>query len=196
MAARPGPNEGPHGGAEAPGLCRRGEVATIHAHCGRRRKQVAEVARVILSRSALDASADPKWALVDAVYDFLARTDRRDLSPVQQVAQLALFYDNEVNNGGHLQYFHNVGIGEAEALIRALDAVGAACQREIFERALALARENPVEQADSLEDYSERAYEREFWDHDTAYYKCRPELGNELLADYVQANVAEFVDFE
>lgn len=100
-----------------------------------------------LSRSAIEASADPKWAVVGAVYDFLARTPYRDLSPPQRTAQLALFYDNEINNGGHLQYFHNVGVERAGELIEALDAIGAAGQRRLFERALALARANPVEQA-------------------------------------------------
>lgn len=149
-----------------------------------------------LNRAAVEASADPRWALVGAVYDFLARTHARELSPTQRIAQLALFYDNEINNGGHLQYFHNIGVGEAGELIAALGAIGAACQRDIFERALALAREHPVEQADSLEDYSERAYEREFWDHDSAYYECRPEIGNALLADYVEAHLGEFVEYE
>ena len=45
-----------------------------------------------LSRSAVEESADPKWAVAGAVCDFLAGTAYRELSPPQRVAQLALFY--------------------------------------------------------------------------------------------------------
>jgi hypothetical protein len=58
--------------------------------------------RARLSRPAVEASADPRWAVVGAVYDFLARTPVRELSPTQRTAQLALFYDNEINNTSNI----------------------------------------------------------------------------------------------
>ena len=149
-----------------------------------------------LSRAELAAASDPKMALAEAVFDFLARRRYEDLSPRQRAAQLALFYSNEVNNGGHLQYFHNQGLDRADDLFAALDEIGAAGNREIFANALQHAREHPVEQADSLQDYAERAYEREYDDLDDAFYACRPELGNDLLPAYVHAHLADFVELE
>ena len=96
-----------------------------------------------------------------------------------------MFYDNEINNGGHLQYFHNEGMEQAEELLATLKELGAACQLGTLERALRIARENPVEQSGAVEDYFERAYEREFCEQDSSHYACRPDLGSELLPDYL-----------
>jgi hypothetical protein len=152
--------------------------------------------RIRLSRAELAAAADPKWAAARPVYDCLARRRYDELAPRQRVAQLALFYSNEIGNGGHLQYFHNQGIGRADDLLAALDEIGAAPQREIFAAALEYAREHPVEPADSLQDYSDRAYEREFWDLDNAFYACRPEIGGQLLPDYIHAHLGDFIELE
>ena len=151
--------------------------------------------RVKLSRSAVEPGAD-KWALLDAVYYFLADHPWEALSPRQRVARLVLIYSNEVDNGGHLQYFRNQGMDGVDDLLAALVEIGAAAQREIFVKAVAMARERPVEPVESLEDYAERAYEREYDDLDTAYYTCVPELGSELLPDYIRAHLDDFVEFE
>ena len=149
-----------------------------------------------LSRAAVEGAADPDKAIVDSVFDFLMDHYDDELAPRQRVAALALLYENEVDNGGHLQYFHNQGIGEADRLLAALEEIGAVCQRDIFARALAYARAHPVEQADSLDDYAERAYEQEFANWDKAFYACRPQIGNDLLAAYILAHLSDFALLE
>ena len=153
------------------------------------------MAKVKLNRAEVEAAAD-KWALLNPVYHFLPDQPWEDLSPRQRVALLVQIYSGEVDNGGHLQYFHNQGVDQADDLLAALAEMGATAQREIFVKALAIARERPVELAESLEDYAERAYEREFYDLDRAYYACRPELGSELLPDYIRAHIDDFVEFD
>jgi hypothetical protein len=149
-----------------------------------------------LNRAEVDAAEDREWAIVRPVYDLLARTEYRDLTPRQRVAQLVLFYGNEIDNGGHLQYFHNQGRRRARALMRALTAVGADAQRAAFVDALVKAVRDPVGPAESLEAYSERAYEQEFRAEDDAFYTCRPELGRELLPRYILAHLADFAVWE
>jgi hypothetical protein len=151
---------------------------------------------VKLSRAEVEAAKDPDWAIAHPVYQFLASTPESELSPHQKVARLVLFYSNEVDNGGHLQYFHNQGMGQVDDLIAALDEVGGAEQRKIFEAALAHARDYPVSGAETLEDYSDRAYERDFWSFDKAFYDIRPELGQTLLPEYIKAHLSEFAVIE
>lgn len=158
---------------------------------GRRGGRVAR-----LSRAAVDEAPNRERAILYPVYDLLAGTDYRELGKRQRVAQLCLFYSNEVDNGGHLQYFHNEGTKRGEALIRALGRIGAQQQCAIFARAYAQALRHPVGQAESLEDYSDRAYEQEFRAEDDAFYACRPDIGDALLPAYIFAHLGEFVEFE
>jgi hypothetical protein len=152
--------------------------------------------RAKIKRHELEVALNRQRFIFDAVIDLLAANDYEELSPKQQKAQLLLFYDNEVCNGGHLQYFHNQGIDYIEALLAALDAIGADCQRKIFVEASRKALANPVEQVSSLQEYHELALEREYEDLDMAYYSCRPEIGNELLPAFIEAHFEEFVQLE
>ena len=149
--------------------------------------------KVTLSRAEVDAARDRTWAIVRPVYDLLARYRHEDLSPRQQQAQLVLFYSNEIFNGGHLQHFHNQGMEHAGELLSALSEMGAAEHRANFAEALAYARQYPVEHAESIEEYSDWAYEQEFREWDDAHYAL-PELGNELLPRYILANLSDFVE--
>jgi hypothetical protein len=45
----------------------------------------------------------------NAYVDLLAVEDHRDLVPEQRAVYLVFWYESEVQNGGHLQYFENRG---------------------------------------------------------------------------------------
>lgn len=152
--------------------------------------------RAKLNRNDLQTASNRQLVILDAVIDLLAGNEREELSPKQQIAQLLLFYDNEVCNGGHLQYFHNQGVDCVELLLAALDEIGAECQRKILAEASRKVLSNPVEPVSCLQEYHERALEREYEDLDMAYYDCRPEIGNELLPAFVETYFEEFVRLE
>ena len=149
--------------------------------------------KVTLS-SAEAQALDRSWEKMRPFYDLLAMHRYEDLSPPQRKAQLALFYSNEINNGGHLQYFHNQGVGRAEELLAALGEMGATTQQAIFAEALAYARQYPVEHADSLDEYSDWAHEQEFRDWDDAFYALAPDLGDGPLPDYIIAHLDDFAE--
>lgn len=151
--------------------------------------------KAILDRAEVESASDRTWAIVGPVYDLLARHRFDDLPPPQQKAQLVLFYSNEIFNGGHLQYFHNQGVERADALIAALDEIGAAGHRINFAQALAHARRFPVAPAESLEEYSDWAHEQDFRAWDDAHYRL-PELGNDLLARHIVAHLEDFAILE
>ena len=147
-----------------------------------------------LSRARIESAADPESVIFDGVVELIAEADYLDLTPKQRVAQLVLFYDNEVCNGGHLQYFHNHGMDHVGELLLALEEVGATCQYEIFMKASRYASTHPVEPVRTLQEYQERALGREFEGLDSAYYDCHPDIGEELLPAYIQAHLDEFIE--
>ena len=149
--------------------------------------------KVTLSSEEAQA-LDRSWEKMRPFYDLLASHRYEELSPPQRKAQLVLFYGNEINNGGHLQYFHNQGMDRSDELLAALGEMGATEQQALFEEALAYARQYPVEPADSLDEYSDWAHEQEFRDWDDAFYALTPELGDGALPDYIIANLHDFAE--
>jgi midasin (ATPase involved in ribosome maturation) len=67
--------------------------------------------------------------------DWLAMEDYGNLDELQRVAHLCFWYDSEVQNGGHLQYFENRGAGLLTETLKALRALGAECQHGGLESA-------------------------------------------------------------
>jgi len=149
-----------------------------------------------LCRAKVESAADQKLAVLNAVIKLVAGADYSDLTPAQKVAQLVLIYDNEVCNGGHLQYFHNQGMDHIEELFLALEEIGAGCQRAVLAKARHYALSHPVKRARTLQEYSERARRREFESFDSSYYGCDPAIGGDLLSAYIEAHLQEFIEFE
>lgn len=149
-----------------------------------------------LSRVEFLTAANPGQVLLDAVIELIFIEDYTALPSTHQIVRLALVYDNEVCNGGHLQYFHNQGVDLVEDLLSALTEIGAECQRAVFEEASQYVLSHPVKRARTLEEYSKRARQYEFKKQDDSYYQCRPEIGNELLPNYIQMHIDDFIEFE
>jgi hypothetical protein len=137
-------------------------------------------------------SKDPALAATFALIDLVCEHEYEELDPIQRVAHLAFFYEAEVINGGHLQYFHNRGTEHVEETIDALESIEAREQslllKEAFERWTARYRERPQ----SLEDYHEIEIEHEFLDLDNRFYNCISAIGG-LLQVYRQENESHFI---
>ena len=56
-----------------------------------------------------DAAEREPHLIWNAFVDLIAVESYEQLSPVQRMAHLAFWYDSEVQNGGHGQYFENRG---------------------------------------------------------------------------------------
>lgn len=131
-----------------------------------------------LSRKEVEAAPHLVWnAFVGLAID----SDYEELTPVQRVAHLAMWYDSEVQNGGHLQYFENHGTEHLQETLAALSTVGAHCQRGVLAEAghQRLSRQRaPIR---SVEEYVGRAHEGEYGEYDRRYYECEPVLCVDLL---------------
>src|SRR5512140_3681630 len=85
-----------------------------------------------LTREAFERRPYEAW---NAFINLISTEQYTDLNAVQRIAQLCFRYDSEVQNGGHLQYFENVGIALLNQTISALGALGADCQKRVLQHA-------------------------------------------------------------
>jgi len=138
----------------------------------------------VASVTAKELNEDPSarlWALVM----HLAENPGKQSLPDFRHFWLAYIYDAQVNNGGHLQYFHNCGAASANETILALQTIGAMIQAELLEACLKKVHASPVDKVASLHEYSELAAERSFKEEDSAYYAQSPSV-LELIEQYYQ----------
>ena len=145
-----------------------------------------------VNRKALQKEPYLMW---NAFIDVIALTDYENLSEIQRVAHLAFWYDSEVQNGGHLQYFENRGLARLSETLTALERLGAHCHRQVLQVASEHIRCNPRGRILTVEEYVSRALEGEYDKHDSAFGKCQPEI-NKYLETYLSEKSNEFVEFE
>ena len=82
-----------------------------------------------LSKNDFDSDHYCVW---NAFVDLLAMEEYRDLTPVQRAAHLVFWYEHEVQNGGHLQFFENRGTEHLGETIDALGLLRAVSQQQIL----------------------------------------------------------------
>jgi len=126
----------------------------------------------------------------NAFVDLLASAEYDGLTRLQRPAWLAFWYDAEVQNGGHRQFFKNRGTYRIEETIEALTRVGATGQGAVLQRAAQLyeaatrAPEGASEGAPELTDAFDAL--------DRDYHRCSPEV-HEILESYLEDHLEGFV---
>jgi hypothetical protein len=121
-----------------------------------------------------------------------------DRSPMEKWTghyQKVYWYDSEVQNGGHLQYFENRGTSVLHDTLAALELLGASCQRGVLEGAALLLSTSQRHRINTVENYIEAAREAKFAASDSAYHACQPPI-EKLLAEYFQEYKHEFIEIE
>ncbi len=124
----------------------------------------------------------------NAFVDLLAMEEYSNLSTVQRQAHLVFWYESEVQNGGHGQYFENRGVNRLEETVVALTNLGLPCQARNLSRAVAtLSGSEPgADWADALQD--------SFIDElDDAFHRCTPTI-TEALERHLARNTDEYVE--
>ena len=142
--------------------------------------------------SAQQLDKEP-YLLWNEYVDLLAMSDYSLLTQSQRTAYLAFWYDAEVQNGGHLQYFENQGIGYLDETITALASLGAVCQRDVLSRARVKYELTLRPKNQSVTSYIEVALQDEFGEFDQMYHSCHPGI-MEFLKLYLEANESEFIE--
>jgi hypothetical protein len=145
------------------------------------------------SVSRRDVRQDPYLPWNEFIH-LLAFSSLHELDPIQRPAHLVFWYDSEVQNGGHLQYFENRPAELAQETIRALVALGAAPQAAVLTSASERWMCRPRVKPRTVQEYVEESRKMEFADLDTAYYSLSPTVTG-LLEKYLESSVAAFLEF-
>ena len=141
--------------------------------------------------SKKDAEEHP-YLIWNEFVHLVALRDYAELSPEQRPAHLVFWYDNEVQNGGHLQYFENKGCAHLDETISALGQLGALNYQQILREAGTLFRSRPRDRIQTVEEYVDTAREEEFGAYDTRFYNASPELV-EFLKRHLEEHQANFI---
>lgn len=122
----------------------------------------------------------------NAFIDLLAVSEYGALSRIQRKAHLVFWYDSEVQNGGHSQYFENRGVSRLGETVAALRDFGLECQAEVLSRAAAALTDDRADWADTLSDG--------FVDElDAAFHDCTP-TATEALKRHLARHTTEYVE--
>ena len=138
-----------------------------------------------------DAVADP-YCVWNAFVDLLAMEDYQDLTPVQRAAHLVFWYESEVQNGGHLQFFENRGAEYLRETVEALGQLGAVCQQRVLQEAVAIWLSRVRPRIETVEEFCEVAIEEEFAALDSRFAECDPPLQTKL-EEYLSRRQSSFV---
>lgn len=130
----------------------------------------------------------------NAYVDLVCMEEYEDLSEIQKVGKALFWYENEVMNGGHMQFILNRGIDELELTIKALKFGYHNGFIELLEKAKEIYSELDFSKVIDKESYIEMALEDHFDYCDEKFYQIEPslyalQLG--LLLDFQD----EFVEF-
>jgi len=143
--------------------------------------------------------SDKPYLVWNALIQLITESNHEDLNEIQSIPLFAFWYDSEIQNGGHLQYFENKLklFRNKEQLfvdttMEALNILGAKEQNKILSDAskkyLSQIRKHPSK----VKEFCELALEDEFGEFDRLYYKCSPDM-NSFLENYLQTHLNEFV---
>jgi uncharacterized protein DUF4375 len=137
-----------------------------------------------LSKDELIENSDLAW---DAFLSIVGDATYEELSLNQQVAYLGYWYEAEVYNGGHWQFFRNFAGRYVAETIAALPLLGAEAHARVLKEAFERKRAEPG--------ITGNAKAGPFDDFDRAYWQCKPEL-DELLHRYLDEHLGDFILFK
>ncbi|MGH9514229.1 MAG: DMP19 family protein [Terriglobales bacterium] len=126
-----------------------------------------------------EVEAEP-FSIWNSFINLLAEYSYEELSAEQRPAHLVFWYESEVQNGGHLQYFENRGVEHLAETIAALGLVGASCQQQLLKEASTLFLGHPRKPIETVEEYVSIAMEDEFGVFDQGFGLCSPSLVSRL----------------
>lgn len=146
-----------------------------------------------LKKAGIDAF--PEGAVWNAFVELLSSSEPQELSSAQRPAQRGFWYDAEIQNGGHLQYFLNLGPVEAQAAVSDLRDLGAISFSELLQEAISIWQAQERQSPASAEEYVELAAEGEFERIDATYYAVLPPL-IEILEKHLNQYQSRYVSID
>ena len=142
---------------------------------------------------------DKNYLIWNTFISLLTQSNFREMDDIQSVALLSFWYDSEVQNGGHLQYFENKGklFKNRERLLvnstlEALNIIGAKEQANILSAASVKYFSQIRKHPQDVNEFCALELEDEFGEYDRRYYECSPDM-NSFLEKYLQQHLEAFI---
>ena len=148
--------------------------------------------RRIVTQKMLELNAYEKW---NQFIHLIAMEDYIDLTRVQRIAHLCFWYDSEVQNGGHLQFFLNRDPDLLDETKQALIELGAVKQASVLSNAMNIALTNGIPKVETIQEYVDEALVGMFDEVDTEYHHCKPDI-TKLLELFLEYHEDEFLTVE
>ena len=123
----------------------------------------------------------------NAFVDLIATENYDDLTPLQRKAHLVFWYDAEVQNGGHGQYFENRGASQLGETVEALNDLGLSRHAAILSRAA-----GALTTAADDSSWENLISDAELDDFDRAFHESTPTV-IEGLERHLAAHTVEYV---
>ena len=139
-----------------------------------------------------DQTESEPWTIWNAFIRVIA-ADPDNLTEEQRPAHFVFVYENEIQNGGHLQYFENQGSMHLQETLAALTQLGANNHRRLLEQASGVLQSRPRKQFLTTEEYIGAALEDEFGIIDSQFHESSPSL-QELLEKHLAENQSAFIE--
>ena len=124
----------------------------------------------------------------NAFIDLLAMEEYDDLTAVQRRAHLVFWYDSEVQNGGHGQYFENRGVNRLAETVASLRILGLPCQAQVLSRAIAA-----FDAAEPGSDWVDVLHDGFIEELDAEFHRCTPTV-TEALEQHLADHADEYVE--
>jgi len=131
----------------------------------------------------------------NAFVDICAMSEYEDLTEVQRVAHLVFWYESEVQNGGHLQFFENRGVSSVDETVKSLKIMGAEFHAKLIQEALKVYEANVDGPIETAEEFVAMAGEEDFEKLDTTFYTSDEEL-NDYMEKYLDKHFNDFIELE
>lgn len=122
--------------------------------------------------------------------EYLASTDFKTFETKRERIALIFWYESEVQNGGHLQFFENWGVAHAKATVAALREVDCLDLSKALANAIEIHKSTVREPIQTTEGYFKEALDNHFDKADAAFYDR--DGVNDLMEKHLDENKDEY----
>jgi hypothetical protein len=144
----------------------------------------------LLRRSEPDSSSALAW---NAMIDLCATEPLENCTPIQRQAALLFWYQSEVNNGGHFQYFMNRPEFPHREVLALMQALGAPHSAYVFDAVLKHVEARLPQPAEDVQSYLAQEEDLDLSAFDMEWGSKGDEEVQACLRFLLQANENEFV---
>lgn len=116
----------------------------------------------------------------------------QDLNEEQKHIYYAYHYDNEVQNGGHLQFFLNSTNEEKGNIKKSLEILGAPEFAKLYSDALGIYEKATQKAPENVEEYIERNNKEEFTNLDEQFYNSEKDVSS-YMKEYLNKHRAKIL---